>query len=195
MGLWIKCAVPSPSMARERDWGLGNRESCCPYSGRHRGPTKSAPTFFCPLTIDSVPKHLLLFAATTGYQIRVFADAARRLGADVTLATDRCHVLDDPWGDHAVPVKFDRIAESLSARSISCDGVAAVGDLPAVLAAEAAELLGVPFHPPRRRGPATTSIWRGALRAAGAGAPEFFRAQGSRTIRQDSRSGLTIRVF
>ena len=45
-------------------------------------------------------KHLLLFAATTGYQIRVFADAARRLGVDVTLATDRCHILDDPWGDH-----------------------------------------------------------------------------------------------
>ena len=40
---------------------------------------------------------LLLVAATTGYQVRVFADAARQLGVDVTLATDRCHVLDDPW--------------------------------------------------------------------------------------------------
>src|SRR5437016_13487932 len=96
-----------------------------------------------------VPKHLLLFAATTGYQIRVFADAARRLGVNLTLATDRCHVLDDPWGDRAVAVKFDRVPESVEAlRSLPCDGVAAVGDLPAVLAAEAAEALGVPFHPP-----------------------------------------------
>ncbi len=61
-----------------------------------------------------MPKHLLLFAATTGYQIRVFADAARRLGVGVTLATDRCHIMDDPWGDNAVPVKFDRVAESLA---------------------------------------------------------------------------------
>src|SRR5207244_12888549 len=99
--------------------------------------------------MKSVPKHLLLFAATTGYQIRVFADAARRLGIDFTLATDRCHVLDDPWGDRALAVKFDRIPESLDAlRGLRFDGVAAVGDQPAVLAAEAACMLGVPFHPP-----------------------------------------------
>jgi len=46
------------------------------------------------------PPRLLLFAATTGYQIRSFAEAARRLGISLTLATDRCHVLEDPWGDH-----------------------------------------------------------------------------------------------
>jgi biotin carboxylase len=92
---------------------------------------------------------LLLFASTTGYQIRVFADAARRLGAGLALATDRCHVLDDPWGDHALPVRFDRVAESLAVlreRGLKVDGVAAVGDLPAVLAAAAAEMYGVPFH-------------------------------------------------
>src|SRR5207244_6705343 len=99
--------------------------------------------------MKSVPKHLLLFAATTGYQIRVFADAARRLGIDFTLATDRCHVLDDPWGDRALAVKFDRIAESVEAlRDLAFDGVAAVGDRPAVLASEAAIALNVPFHPP-----------------------------------------------
>ena len=41
-------------------------------------------------------RRILLVAATTGYQTRLFADAARRLGMQVTLATDRCHVLEDP---------------------------------------------------------------------------------------------------
>jgi biotin carboxylase len=93
---------------------------------------------------------LLLFAATTGYQIRVFADAARRLGVPLALATDRCHILEDPWGDRAIPVRFDRLAESLEVlrgRDLPVKGVAAVGDRPAMLAAAAAEIYGVPFHP------------------------------------------------
>ena len=98
---------------------------------------------------ETVTKRLLLFAATTGYQIRVFSDAARRLGVDLTLATDRCHVMEDPWGDRAIAVKFDRVTESLaSLRGMHFDGVAAVGDRPAVLAAKAAEMLQLPFHPP-----------------------------------------------
>jgi glutathione synthase/RimK-type ligase-like ATP-grasp enzyme len=97
-----------------------------------------------------VPQRLLLFAATTGYQIRVFADAARRLGVEATLAADRCNRLDDPWGDHSIAVKFDyRMPQSVETfRGMRFDGVAAVGDRPAVLAAEAAEMLGIPFHPP-----------------------------------------------
>ena len=118
-----------------------------PLGWQQWGAVDAAP-FLLPTTIKSVAKHLLLFAATTGYQIRVFADAARRLGVDVTLATDRCHILDDPWGDRAIAVKFDQIEESLKAlRGLRVDGVAAVGDRPAVLAAAAAEMLGVPFHP------------------------------------------------
>ena len=78
--------------------------------------------------MGTVPKRLLLFAATTGYQIRVFADAARRIGVDLTLATNRCHVMEDPWGDRAIAVKFDRIPESLEAlRGRQFDGIAAVG--------------------------------------------------------------------
>ena len=99
--------------------------------------------------MEAVPRRLLLFATTTGYQIREFDDAARRLGVELTLASDRCHIMEDPWGDRAIAVKFDRIAESLEAlRGLEFDGIAAVGDLPAVLAAAAAEALGVPFHPP-----------------------------------------------
>jgi hypothetical protein len=123
-------------------------------------------------------RRLLLFAATTGYQIRVFAEAGRKLGVSVTLATDRCHVLDDPWGDAALPVKFDRIEESLeSLRGLAFDGVAAVGDRPAVLAAAAAETLGIPFHPLRAaRAASDKYLARRLNRAAGVRVPSFFRA-------------------
>ena len=121
---------------------------------------------------------MLLFAATTGYQIRVFADAARRLGVDLTLATDRCHILDDPWGDRAIAVKFDQIEESLKAlRGIRVDGVAAVGDGPAVLAAAAAEMLGVPFHPlAAARACHDKYLARQLFQEAGMRVPAFFRA-------------------
>ena len=124
------------------------------------------------------PARLLLFAATTGYQIRVFADAARRLGVDLTLATDRCHILEDPWGDRAIPVKFDRISESIEAlRGHAFDGVAAVGDRPAVLAAEAAVALNVPFHPPAAaRACNDKYAARRLYQAAGLPVPAFFRA-------------------
>jgi biotin carboxylase len=130
--------------------------------------------------MEGVAKHLLLFASTTGYQIRVFAEAARRIGAEVTLATDRCHIMDDPWGDRAIPVKFDRIEESLAVlREVvpKVDGVAAVGDRPAILAAEAAVMYGVPFHPPAaaRMGHDKHAAREG-FKAAGMLVPEFFRA-------------------
>ena len=126
-----------------------------------------------------VPKRILLFAATTGYQIRVFADAARRLGMDLTLATDRCHILDDPWGDRAVAVRFDRIAESLEVlRALDeFDGVAAVGDEPAVLAAETAAVLGLPFHTPQAaRAGHDKHLARTLYRAARMKVPRFHRA-------------------
>ncbi len=126
-------------------------------------------------------KHLLLFAATTGYQIRVFADAARRLGVDVTLATDRCHVMEDPWNDRAIAVKFDRIPESLDAlRGLRVDGVAAVGDRPAVLAAEAAAMFGVPFHPAAAaRACVDKNLARQLFQSAGLRVPTFFSASTS----------------
>ncbi len=125
-------------------------------------------------------KHLLLFAATTGYQIRVFADAARRIGAKVTLATDRCHILDDPWGDDAIPVKFDRVADSLAVLRecrLHVDGVTAVGDRPAVLAAAAAGMFGVPFHSHAAALACHDKhVSRSLYQAAGMQVPEFFIA-------------------
>ncbi|HML18291.1 MAG TPA: ATP-grasp domain-containing protein [Bryobacteraceae bacterium] len=95
-------------------------------------------------------KKILLFAATTGYQVRVFADAARAMNLDLVLATDHCHHLDNPWGDDAVAVRFNDASigmEALAARG-PFDGIAAVGDGPAVIAAQAAARLGLRFSPP-----------------------------------------------
>jgi ATP-grasp domain/L-amino acid ligase C-terminal domain 2 len=122
---------------------------------------------------------LLLVAATTGYQVRVFADAARQLSVDVALATDRCHVLDDPWGDNAIPVRFETPAESVDAIVAAgpFDGIVAVGDRPALAAAEAAARLRIPFHPPAAvRACHDKYLARQLYRAAGLPVPAFSRA-------------------
>lgn len=97
--------------------------------------------------------HLLLLSNTTGYQANAFREAAERVGADITLATDRCHVLDDPWGDRAIPVKFHEPIESAKkiveqAAKTKFDGIVAIGDAPTMTAALAAEQLGLKFHSP-----------------------------------------------
>jgi len=96
---------------------------------------------------------VVIVAATTGYQTRAFAEAARRLGLASTLATDRCHILENPWGDHAIPVRFEHpseaahdLAEALREREIT--GIVAVADRPAVVAALTARHLGLPWHSP-----------------------------------------------
>src|ERR1700733_14693375 len=92
---------------------------------------------------------LLLVAATTGYQTRSFAAAARRLGIEVLLATDRCHILEDPWRDSAVPVRFEEpeiAAQTLG--GLDVDGIVAVADRPTLVAALTAQKLELPFHPP-----------------------------------------------
>lgn len=130
--------------------------------------------------MKSVSQRLLLFASTTGYQIREFAAAGRRLGIDISLATDRCVRMDDPWADGALPVKFDRrMAETLKGlRGMQFDGVAAVGDGPAEAAALAAEMFGVRFHPPATaRACRDKFLARQLYQAAGLRTPWFFRAK------------------
>lgn len=96
---------------------------------------------------------VLLFATTTGYQTRTFGEAAGRLGVEIVYATDRCDKLADPWADGAIAVRYHdhpaslaAVHEAAAARPVS--GILAVGDRPTVLAAEAAQALGLPWHPP-----------------------------------------------
>src|ERR1039457_1635866 len=90
-------------------------------------------------------KRVVLVAATTGYQTRMFSEAAERAGVDLVLATDRCQVLDDPWGDHAIPVRFDdpEGAAKLLDEAGRVDGIVAVGDRPAFVAAGGGARTGV----------------------------------------------------
>src|SRR5271163_1081775 len=92
---------------------------------------------------------VLLFASTTGYQVHSFAEAAERLGYELILATDRCHVLDDPWGDRAVALRFeDPEGAAQTLANAHVDGIVAVGDRPAYIAALAAERLGILYNSP-----------------------------------------------
>lgn len=91
---------------------------------------------------------VLLVASTTGYQVRAFDAAATRHGVELSLATDRCHVLDDPWRDRSIPVRFRDIDASVrtvraALRLSPVEGVLAVGDGPTVLAASIAEALSL----------------------------------------------------
>jgi biotin carboxylase len=93
-------------------------------------------------------KRVLLVAAKTGYQVREFYDAAARLGVELVLATDRCHVLDDPWADRATPVQFGEPEAGIPelATRGPFDGILAVGDQPAFVASHIADRLGLRFH-------------------------------------------------
>ncbi len=135
-------------------------------------------------------KRLLLIAATTGYQAKTFTEVARRLGADVTLATDRCHVLEDPWGDAAIPVRFEAPEESAATLTLgkSFDAVIAIGDRPAYLAALTAERLGLPFHPPAAAAAAINKFaTRECFRKAGLRVPAYFRIR----LDDDAESAAT----
>ena len=121
-------------------------------------------------------KRVLFFAATTGYQVREFAEAARALDIELILATDRCHILNNPWGDDAAPVRFEDPEpgiESLAGRG-PFDGILAVGDRPACVAAQAAEFLGLRFHPAgAARTAANKLLTRERFRDGGLRVPEF----------------------
>ena len=124
-------------------------------------------------------RHVLLLATTTGYQIRSFGEAAEKLGVRLIFASDRCDQLSDPWSDRAIPVRFWDEAASVDAVVAACtdtrpDGIIAVGDRPAVLAACIAEALGLPGNPPSAvRASRNKLASRRAFRAAGLLTPSF----------------------
>lgn len=130
--------------------------------------------------MESSSKKLLILTSKLGYQTRSFAAAAEALGVDVQFATDRCHKLDDPWSDGAVPLNFadpraaaDEIVRQ--AKSDRPDGILALGDCPTPTAAYAARALGLPGNEPHVAEPTRSKLaQREILRDAGLPVPKFF---------------------
>jgi biotin carboxylase len=124
-------------------------------------------------------RRVLLLATTTGYQTRMFEEAAASSGVEIVYGTDRCERLDDPWRDGAIAVRFEETAASLRAieQAVACgpvDGVLAVGDRPAMLAASVLHAFGLPGHPPEAAAIARDKRrMRERLRAAGLPVPEW----------------------
>jgi formate-dependent phosphoribosylglycinamide formyltransferase (GAR transformylase) len=120
-------------------------------------------------------QRLLLFTAKLGYQTRSFDEAARKLGVELAFVTDRCHQLEDPWGDSAIPVHFespDAAARAVleAVRNQNVDGILALGDRPALTAAYVARGLGFQYNHP-----ASVEACRSKLRMR-----EVFREAGLR---------------
>jgi biotin carboxylase len=123
---------------------------------------------------------VLLLATTTGYQTRMFAEAAARLGVDLVYATDRCDQIDDPWSDGAIPVRFHQEWRSADAvlkvaERSPIHGVLAVGDRPTVMAAYVSQLLSLPGHAPEAAIAARDKrLSRECFRASGLPVPHFL---------------------
>lgn len=121
-------------------------------------------------------RRVLLAASKLGYQTRTFDEAAARLGVELVFATDRCHLLDDPWRDRAIAVKFDSLEASAAQVEPRFDAIVAVGDRPAELASHVAARQGLAFHPPAAVHAARNKfLARQRFAEAGLLTPRFFR--------------------
>jgi biotin carboxylase len=129
--------------------------------------------------MNNATKRLLLFTSKLGYQTRSFEDAARKLGVQLVYVTDRCHQLEDPWGDRAIAVHFESpeaaayiVMEAVRGQEVS--GVLALGDRPAAAAAYAARGLGIEYnHPAAVEACRNKLRMREVFRDAGLSAPWF----------------------
>jgi hypothetical protein len=124
----------------------------------------------------SKQRRLLLFTNKLGYQTRSFEEAARKHNTEIIYVTDRCHQLEDPWGDRAIAVHFAsaqsaaaNVVDALNGKSV--DGILALGDSPSVAAAYAARELGISYNHP-----ASVEACRSKLRMR-----EIFRETGLTT--------------
>ena len=129
-----------------------------------------------------VPGELLLLVPTTSYRLDDFRDAARRLGVPLVVGSDRCHQVEDYFGEERDVISLDyrrpdRAAEQIAeaARSRPIRGIVPASDPTAVIAALAAERLGLPHNPPAAaRRAANKLAMRTGLRDAGVPVPRFW---------------------
>ncbi len=124
-------------------------------------------------------KPVMILASTKGYEVRLFLDAARQLGLPVVLGTDRCHQLDDPWQDGALPLRFEDPEGSAQtilefARAQPLQAIVPLGDRATRAAAFACQALGLPHNPPSAAEACHNKfLARQRLQAAGIAVPRF----------------------
>src|SRR5437762_13176048 len=125
-----------------------------------------------------MPK-VVLVLPKTGYRNEDFLAAAERLGLEVIAASDVCHQLADIWEETPVALRFrdaEAAAEELARGVRDRRPVAVVGvdDLTALVAALAAEKLGLPHNPPEAVAAARNkALSRQKLREADVAVPRF----------------------
>jgi len=143
-----------------------------------------------------VKPRIVLFTAKLGYQTRAFDAAAKKLGVELVFVTDRCHQLDDPWHDRAMPVRFEEPEEAAHAvmraqAGQRVDGVLALGDRPTLAAAYVARGLGIAHnHPASVEACQSKLRLREVFRGAGLPTP-WFRSVPLQAIPEPALMGIT----
>jgi formate-dependent phosphoribosylglycinamide formyltransferase (GAR transformylase) len=102
---------------------------------------------------------------------------------ELAFVTDRCHQLENPWGDRAIAVHFESpevaaytVLEEVRRGGGNVDGILALGDRPAVAAAYVARGLGLIYnHPAAVEACRSKLRMREVFRDAGLRVP-WFRA-------------------
>jgi len=155
-------------------------------------PVKTAPSAAPgPAARDA----LLLLVPTRSYRTDDFVAAAARLGVPVVLGSDRCHRIEEAFGEAEGFLSLDYRRPSRAADAIAREaarrpvrGVVPVDDGTAVIAAVAAERLGLPRNPPEAaRRAADKLAMRRALAAAGVRVPRFRAFEIARGPERPSR--------
>jgi predicted ATP-grasp superfamily ATP-dependent carboligase len=143
-------------------------------------------------------KRVLIFTQKLGYQTRSFDATARKLGVELAFVTDRCHQLDDPWGDRAIAVHFESpevaartVLEEIRRGGERVDGILALGDRPAVAAAYVARGLGLQYNHPLAVEACRSKLrMREVFRDAGLRVP-WFRAVALQPVPEPALLGIS----
>ena len=127
---------------------------------------------------------VLLLCATTSYRTEDFIAAARHLGVEAVVGSDRCHVLADvlDFRDGSLALDFrhpdtavDQIVAAAGEGGRPFDALIPTNDATAVIASQAARRLGLDSNPPEAAYTARNKLrMRQALARAGVPCPRFI---------------------